>query len=635
MENPRKSGIVRFGVFELDLNAGELRRNGSKIRLQEQPFQILSLLLEHPGEMVTQEQVIAKLWPDGTIVEFEHSIRTAVRKLRHALDDDADRPRYVETLPRRGYRFLYPVNGFDVSPGIEETTSGDEVWKRSRWFRWTAAGIAFALLSAATLFTFNIFSVRDRFLGGTGAPQIQSLAVLPLVNLSGDPMQEYFADGMTDALITELAQVGSIRVISRTSSMQYKQTKKSLPEIARELRVDGIVEGTVQRSGDRVRITAQLIQGSSDKHLWAKSYERDTRDTFALERDMAEEIAGQVQAGLPTLTHALLAEPRPVNPIALEAFLQGNYSLTRFGRGAGDKAPRKAGEYFQKAIDTDPNFAQAYVGLFKAHYGVFWPSKNDADIATASAERAVQLDPNLADARAILGKVKASRDWDFHGAEQEYRRAIALSPNNANAHTDLCALLFFMGRREEGLRECQISQQLDPTGDPMRDVDSLYWAGEEDRAIALAQKLAQADPGEGYIHHALYRYYARKGMYREASREMGRVLDLFGDPDGAERVVRALSSSGGRAGLRQSARELQRWMTTKRGYCPGNLAAVYAILGDKNRAFYWLEEQYKHHDLGWLTMDVPLEGLKSEHMFDSLRSDPRYKDLLRRVGLPP
>jgi TolB-like protein/DNA-binding winged helix-turn-helix (wHTH) protein/tetratricopeptide (TPR) repeat protein len=635
MESARTSEFVRFGVFDLDLSAGDLRRNGRKVKLQEQPFEILSLLLEHPGEVVTQEQVIAKLWPDGTVVEYEHSIRTAVRKLRHALDDDADTPRYVETLPRRGYRFIYPVDGFKASPGVEETARSGEVWIRPRWFLWIAAAFATASLSAAILFTFNIFKLRDRSSGETGAPQIRSLAVLPLVNLSGDPAQDYFSDGMTDALITELAQIGSLKVISRTSSMQYKQTKKPLPEIARELNVDGIVEGTVQRSGDRVRITAQLVQASSDKHLWAGSFERDMRDIFALERDIAEEIGGQVRARLTTLTHTQIAQPRPINPNALEAYLQGNYSLTRFGRGAGDEVRRKAGEDFQKAIDADPDFALAYVGLFNAHINLMWPSKRDADIADRAAERAVELDPNLADARAILGDVKASRDWDFGGAEQEYRRAIALSPNNANAHTDLSALLFFMGRRDEGLRECQISQELDPAGHHRRDINSLYMAGDEDRAFALAQMLIQTDSDDGYIHHALYRYYAKKGMYKEASQEAAKVLALVGDPEGAARVHRALASSGGREAIRQWASEFEHWMTTKRGYFPVNLAAAYAILGDKGRAFFWLEEAYKHHDQAWLTTDIPLEGLKSEHMFDSLHSDPRYNDLLHRMGLPP
>ncbi len=633
MQSTQGPRIARFGVFELDLKAGELRRNGRKIKLQEQPFEILSLLLEHPGEVVTPEQIIAKLWPDGTVVEYEHSIRTAVKKLRQALSDDAETPRYVDTRPRRGYRFIALVNGADVAASVKETRRGKEIPTRSRWYHWTTAIVSLVAL-AATLFTLNAFRVRDRFLGSPSVPRIQSLAVLPLTNLSGDPAQEYFSDGMTDAMITELAQIGSIKVISRTSSMQYKQPKKSLPEIARELNVDGIIEGTVQRSGDRVRITAQLVQASSDKHLWAGSFERDMRDIFALERDVAEEIGGQVQARLTTPTHAPIAQPRPVNPNVLEAYLQGNYYLTRFGRGAGDEARRKAGEYFQEAIDADPNFAPAYVGLFNAHFGLTWPSKHDADIAGRAAERAAELDPNLADARAILGDVRASRDWDFRGAEQEYRRALELSPNNANVHTDLCALLFFMGRGDEGLRECQISQQLDPTGDHMRDVDSLYMAGEEDRAIALAQMLIQTDPDDGYLHHALCRYYARKGMYKEASQEAEKVLDLFGDPEGATRVHHALLTSGGRAAIRQFSSELEHWMTSKRGYFPGNLAAVYTILGDKDRAFSWLEEAYKHHDQAWLTTDIQLESLKSEHMFDSLRSDPRFKDLLRRIGLP-
>jgi len=325
----------------------------------------------------------------------------------------------------------------------------------------TAVMGVLVLAAAAAVFTLDAFRLRGRIASGTPIPRIQSLAVLPLVNLSGDPAQEYFSDGVTDALITELAQVGSLKVISRTSSMQYKQTKKSLPEIARELNVDGIVEGTVQRSGDHVRITAQLIQGPTDEHLWANSYERDLRNVFALEKDITGDIGRQIQAKLKTPNQATSAQTLPVDPKVLEAYLQGNYHLHRFSRGSGDEERRKASEFFQQAIDTDPNFAPAYVGLSDAHNGMLQPSSQDEVIERRAAEKAVELEPSLSEAWHNLGVLRYD-SWDWRGAEEGYRRAITLNRNNADAHEDLGSLLDDIGRLDEGWKEYQIAQQLDP-----------------------------------------------------------------------------------------------------------------------------------------------------------------------------
>src|SRR5437867_2023455 len=387
----RSSRVLRFGTFEVDLRAGELRKQGVRIKLQEQPFHVLTLLLQRPGEVITREELRSELWQSETFVDFDNSLNTSINKLREALGESADNPRFIETLPRRGYRFLASVSGID---GDARGYRNGEVGSGMRRFRWTVALVSFAVIAAA-LFVLNVFRVRDRILGSTRIPPIQSLAVLPLTNLSGDPNQEYFSDGMTDALITDLAQIGSVKVISRTSIMRYKKTDKSLPEIARELNVEGIIEGTVQHSGDNVRITAQLIYGPSDKHLWANSYERDMRDVFALERNVTEDIARQVRARLAAPSQVSLAQPRPVNPKAFEAHLQGNYHLNRQGRGGGDEEKRKAAEYFQQAIDAGPNFAPAYNGLANAHFGLLWPSSRDAEMVRKAAERAVELDPTF------------------------------------------------------------------------------------------------------------------------------------------------------------------------------------------------------------------------------------------------
>lgn len=500
----------------------------------------------------------------------------------------------------------------------------------------TAAFAVLLVMFAATAFAFNAAGIRDRLGIGSSQTKIQSLAVLPLQSLSGDPNQEYFSDGMTDALITDLAQIGSVKVISRTTSMQYKDTKKSLPEIARELNVDGIVEGTVQRSGDRVRISAQLIYAASDRHLWAKSYESDLRDVFAMERDVTEDIAKQVQARLTTPNQVAVAQLRPINPKALDAYLQGNYHLSRYGKGAGDEEKRKAAGYFQQAIDADPKFAPAYNGLATAHLGLLWPSKQDAEIATKAAERAVELDPNSSDAHKILGDIKL-RAWERLGAEEEFRRALALNPNNADAHGGIGTVLDITGRLDDGWKEQQIALELDPNNAALFDERlscGLELRGQYDRAIAIFQMFLKRDPDDGYLHLDLAREYLKKGMYQDAMPHLEQFWTLFGFPDVSAEVHRALANSGYRGAIRESAKAVERLMATHQAFGPFSTAQLYAAIGEKDRAFYWLEQAYAQHDLGIAGTDIGLQSLAVDPLIEPLRSDPRYNDLLRRVGLP-
>ncbi len=630
-------GDFRVGPWLVKPSLNAISRNGTTVHLEPKVMEVLVCLAQHAGEALPKEKLFQTVWPDTFVTD--DVLKRCIAELRRVFEDNVRDPHIIQTIPKRGYRLVAPVeqvNGAEgVSSAVQSPLRSSVMGMGARRLWKGALTVGSAALLSVLLIVVDGSRLREWLVGGSGAPPIHSIAVLPLQNLSGDPAQEYFSDGMTDALITDLAQIGSLKVISRTSSMQYKATKKSLPEIARELNVDGIVEGTVQRSGDRVRITAQLIHGASDRHLWANTYERETRDVFTLERDVTEDIVRQIQAHVAIHKQPILGQPRQVNPDALDAYLQGNYHLRRFGKGSGDEEKRNAGKYFQHAIEADRNFGPAYVGLANAHSWLMWPLDQDTVIVVKATESALDIDPNLAEARMTLADIRFSRNWDFRGGEEEVRRALELSPNNANVHTKLCGFLYFMGRREEALRECDLSQELDPAGDHQRDVDALYLAGKEDQAIALAKMLLQTDPDDGYLHHALYRYYARKGMYKEAAQEAEKVLVLFGDRDGGKRVQQVLSSSGGRAALRQFAREAEHWITMRRGYFPVNIAGIYAVLGDKDRAFYWLEEAYKHHDTAWLSTDIPLESLKSERMFDSLRSDPRYKDLVRRIGLAP
>jgi TolB-like protein/DNA-binding winged helix-turn-helix (wHTH) protein/Tfp pilus assembly protein PilF len=638
-EVPPFHGVVRFNAFEVDSTKGEVRKHGFRIRLQDQPFHVLQILLEHPGELITREELQRQIWPADTFVDFEKGLNNAIKKLRDALGDSAEQPRFIETQARRGYRFIGSVTGMNGTRRKEEAASTAEVaapaGSGALYRRLVIGGVLF-LAFVVILFGFDIGGLRQRLLVRASSPAIHSLAVIPLANLSNDPNQEYFSDGMTDSLITDLAQISSVKVISRTSSMQYKQTKKSLPEIARELNVDGIIEGTVQRSGDRVRITAQLIHGPSDKHLWASSYERDMRDMFALERDVTEDIARQVQATLTTRDQAAVAQLRPTNPKALDAYLQGKFHLNGYGKGAGDDEKRKAAEYFQQAIDADPKFASAYNGMANAHLGLLWPSRKDAEIAAEAAERAVELDPNSSDAHLTLGDIRETA-WDWANAEKEYRRAAALNPNSAGAHADLGGLFDLTGRLDEGWKEQQIAFELDPNNADLFNFTlsgGLELRGEFDRAIALYQMFLIRDPGNGFTHLGLARDYMRMGMFKEAMPHLEQFWALFGFPEVAAEVHIALATSGYRGGILESAKAAEHLMATHRALGPVTTAEFYATVGDKGRAFYWLEQAYSLRDVLAAGTDDPLGCISGDAILEPLRSDPRFKDLLRRMGLP-
>jgi TolB-like protein/DNA-binding winged helix-turn-helix (wHTH) protein/Tfp pilus assembly protein PilF len=625
-------GDFRVGPWLVEPSLNTVSRNGTTVHLEPKQMGVLVCLAEHPGEPLSKEKLLQSVWPDTFV--SDDVLTRSIFELRRVFEDDARESRFIQTIPKRGYRLVAPVVPVNATSGDHSAASraGEPAHGGTRWgsrtWRIGALAVVGVVLLFGLLLALNAGGLRNRMLGRSQTPVIHSLAVLPLTNLSNDPNQGYFADGLTDALITDLAQISSLKVISRTSTMRYQKSDKSLPEIARELNVDGLVEGTVQRSGDRVRITAQLIHGPSDKHLWASSYERDVGDVFALERDITEEIARQVQAHLTTpRNQPAPAQPRPVNVKALEAYLQGKYHLDRNGQGFGDEELRKAGEYFQQAISVDPNFAQAYLGLANAHLVL------DGDLPTINraVQRALELDPSSSEARGILGFLKAE-NWDLPGAEEEFRRSIALNPNNAEAHGAFAAYLDKVGRLEEGWKEIQIAQELNPHPDTLPSAldlpQALYFRGECDRAIELLLRVAESHPNDGQTRLQLSQCYEEKGMYKEAIEELERVATLYGFPEVAARLHRAFAASGYRAALRRYAQEIERAQATKQIYLPAYLATVYAKLGDNDRAFYWLEESYNHRaDL--------FHWLKTDPMLKSLRSDPRYFDLLRRVGLPP
>lgn len=635
MSPPSSSqGIIRFGDFDVDLRSCELRKRGLRIKLQVQPFQVLQTLLEHPGAVVTRQELQTRIWPADTFVDFDQGLNNAVKKLREALGDNAQKPRFIETLSKRGYRFIGTIQNDASTAAPQEArlpatlTEATVPIAHRKGFLWALASIMAVIASLVIVLGLNTSGIRDRLLGKNLPSRIHSLAVLPLQNLSGDPAQEYFTDGMTDALITDLAQISAVRVISRTSSMQYKQTKKSLPEIARELDVDGIVEGTVQRSGNRFRITAQLVQGASDKDLWAGSYERDASELFALERDVSSDIAHQVQARLGIQKKGPTQQSRSVNAKVFEAYLQGNYRLHLQGGGSGDEEKKKAAEYFQEAIDTDPNFAPAFVGLAQAHENLLIGS--NSTVRMRAAERAAEIDPAYSDARVVLGWVKWQPYLDWQGAEAEFRHAIALNPNNASAHDGLAGLLGAMGRLDEDLQESQIAQQLDPNEDHLS--DALWRRRDYDGTVAIQQLMLKRHPDNGYLHEYLFETYTVKGMHKEAIQELQQALRLFGLSEGAARVQRAYTIAGHHGAIRQVAKECEDLQAAKQAFLPGMLARFYTILGEKDRALYWLQQAYDHREM--IGIDGGLYCMKTDPMYDPLRSDPRFNNLLRSMGLP-
>jgi len=973
---------VRFGAFELDLLAGELRKQGMKIKLHGQPIEVLALLLERPGEVVTREELQKTLWPHDTVVEFEHSINAAIKRLREALGDSADTPRFVETLPRRGYRFIAPVeqldresphvevppdvapaalpqvglgdlvgqtvshyrvleklggggmgvvykaedirlgrtvalkflpeqlsknrqalerfqrearaasalnhphictihdfdeyesrpfivmefleghtlkqrlvgpglaparppqgvalqtdmlldlaiqiadaldaahtkgivhrdikpanifviprggttqakildfglakltglgtrgSGFGVGPGLApakpapgpalqetpteesltgtgmmmgtveymspEQARGQQLDPRSDLFSFGAvlyematgrqafsgstpavifdailhgaptppsqlnpdlppkleeiiskalekdrklryqtacdlrtdlqrlkrdtesgrsavasvgagfarpregtrrggpyktavvgAGVIVAAL-AVVLIGFNVAGLRDRLLTSVGArravplPRIESLAVLPLANLSGDPEQEYFADGMTDELITNLSKIGSLKVISRTSVMQYKGAKKPLREIAQALGVDGVIEGSVFRAGNRVRITAQLIHAATDRHLWAESYERDLRDVLALQSEVAGAIANEIKIKLTPQEQARLASARPVNPEAHEAYLKGRY----YWNLRTEEGVKKGIEYFQQAIEKDPGYALAYAGLADSYvllgdWGLMAP-KEAFPRAKAAALKALEMDETLADPHASLGAARVDYDWDWVRAEKEFKRAIELNPGYATAHRCYAEYLSAMGRHNEAIAEAKRAQELDPLSLSINAVEGWVFAlaRRYDEAIAQCRRTLELNAGFYPAHLYLGWAYEQEKLYAEAISEYQKGIALEqGNPALAAYLAHGYAAAGKRTEALKIISNL-RELSKRRYVPPYRIAEIYAVLGDTDQAFGWLEKAYdnRSHQLVFLKVDP---------LVDSLRSDPRFQDLLRRLNFPP
>src|SRR5467141_2603562 len=538
---PNQPRVVKFGVFEVDLQAGEVRKAGMRQKLAGQPFQVLQALLERPQEIVTREELRQRMWPGNTFVDYELALKKAVNRLREVFGDSAESPHFIETVPRRGYRFIGSITPLPSNPSDPREPpllGAVDVGERPEAAPPARARTPWKLISvlalggvAALLLWFGSGKLRGRIFAKSRSLEIHSVAVLPLENLSNDPEQEYFSDGMTDELITDLAKVGQLQVISHTSVERYKGTKLPLREIARELGVDAVVEGRVMRSGDRVRITAQLIDARTDRHLWADTYERDVRDILGLQDEVAHRIATQVGINLTAGGQTEMASTRVVDSAAQEAYLKGRYrwnQRTEAGIRAGIK-------YFQKAIDLDPNYPQAYAGLadcyiMMANWG-FMPPAEAYPNAEVAARKALALDDHLAEAYTSLAYATLLYDWEWSGAEQKFRRAIELNPNYATAHHFYSIYLMAAGRQAEAQAQIKRAQELDPLSLIINSVVGwIYYEGRQyDQAIQECEKTVEMDPNYVPALLDLGNIYLRTGDYKKAIAQFERARAVAGD----------------------------------------------------------------------------------------------------------
>jgi TolB-like protein/DNA-binding winged helix-turn-helix (wHTH) protein/Tfp pilus assembly protein PilF len=622
---------VQFGVFELDLQRAELRKQGVKVKLQEQPLKVLQVLLENPGHIVSRDELRTRIWPANTFVEFDQGLYSAMARLRDALGDSSDSPRFIETVARRGYRFIAPTAAIAAGPRGEtpqRTTVPPESPKPvalTWWISSLIAGLLGGALLLLAVLVFNILGARE-WLHSRTTP-IRSIAVLPLENLSGDPEQEYFADGMTDELITDLAQLADVRVTSRTSVMRYKKSQKSLREIAGELSVDAVVEGTVERSGNRVRIRVQLIRASDDRHLWAQAYERDFQDVLLLQSDAAHEIAEQVGISV-VKSHAQplpAARNRSMKPEAYESYLRGRF----YSRTGKHEDVDKAKAAFQLAIQHDPQAALAYssladVYIFETYFGA--SGKEAAANARAFANKALELNPDLAAPHLTMAGV-AEIDWNWAEAEKQYRRALELEPGSSDAHLSYGMYLAAVGRFKQAIPETQIALQLDPVSANTHASSGFtyYLSGEYDRAIEQSKKALEIDPAYEDAHANLLYGYLQKGMYDQAIQEFGKYAGMWRySPESVAEIEGAYRRAGIQAFWKKEIELNARGRTPT--FHNFNLATIYAFLGENAKALEYLEKAWEERDpkMGFIRVLPELRNLHSE---------PRFQEIAQRMNL--
>ena len=636
-------GRFRFGVFELDPLSGELYKHGIRIKLQAQPFQVLVALLERPGQVVTREELRTSLWTHDTYVDFDHSLNISINKLREALSDSRTTPRFIETLPRRGYRFLASVSvdapaetpggsppdaKVEASPAVPipiEDTAQNQVSAPRRRALWVAsAGLALLVVLSALGFW------RWREAGSGAHSERAMLAVLPFQDLSSDQHQDYFVMGLHDELIAQLARLHPSRlgVIARTSVTQYASNRKPVDQIGRELHVNYVLDGSVRRTGDRYRITAELIQVSDQTHLWSETYEPSLSDMLALQEDVAQRVSQALAIEFLPEAEQQMRRNATANAAAYEAYLKGRFLWHQETRDSLEQAITE----FQKAIALDPNYAPAYVGLADTYsvlggYG-FVPADQAFPQGRAAAAKALELAPNLSDAHNSLAFIKFYYEWNWSEAEAMFRQAIALNPNNEVAHEFYSSFLHCMGRLDEAEAENQTAKILAPLDGWLYDDKGwmLLSRRRPDLAIAEFQRSIELNSRFPAAHLSLAVAYNRTGQFASAFAEIQKAQQLGGDPT---RVLEILGSTQALSGDLASAQvtvDKLRSGTISGRVSPYSVALIYSSMGKKAEALDWLEKGYSEKDTWTPWIKVLVE-------WDSLRSEPRFAGLLRKLNL--
>lgn len=630
---------IRTGLFEIDTGSGEVHKEGRRVSVQEQPFRVLAMLLERPGEIITREELQTRIWPADTFVGFDEGINTAIRKLRIAFDDSADNPRFIETLPRRGYRFVAPVH--EAAPPPPQLSESVVVGAapsvlppaplRSRKGLVVALAMAVLLVALVSI----AFLRRSHPPANATAQKRVMLAVLPFQNMSNDPGQEYFSDGLTEETITDLGQLSPehLGVVARTSAMAYKHTNKSISQIGRELGVDYILEGSVRREGGQARVSAQLIRVSDQTHLWAQNYQRQLHDLLQIENELGTAIARQVQGKLTPQQQVDLSKMRTVDPEAYDLYLKGRF----YWNQRHPAAMKESVGYFQQAIAKDPDFALAYVGLADAYNmgNLIGPYSAEESLpkAKVAATKALTLDFSLAEAHAALGMEMSHYEFDFPGAQKEFLQAIELNPNSAYAHLFYSSCyLAPMGRTQEAIAETKKALELDPLSLPINNFMAITYmfAGDYEKSYQQFQHTIAMDPTFPNAHVVFSLLLKVMGRYEEGIDENEKSQLLLGSsPEDAvanASLLRQAFKKGGENAAWQKDLELN--LARLKLVSPGVVAALYALAGDKDNAFTWLDKAYAEHDGAEITY------LKVQPSFKNLRGDPRFAALLRRMGLP-
>ena len=619
---------TQAGKPRIDLSRYELTLDGQRVRLERQPMELLIFFSQRRGQLVNREEIVEKLWGRDVFVDVDSSINAAVRKIRTALKDDPAAPRYLETVVGKGYRFVGEVEvvaeALPVPNGAPTTEAHPALSRRRKTVLGFVLGVVFLVVLAVAA---AIERWQNR--NSTGS-QIHSIAVLPLANLSGDPSQDYFADGMTEELTSDLSKISALRVISRTSAMQYKNAKKSLREIGRDLGADAVVEGSVERSGARVRINAQLIYAPTDSHLWAESYERDLGDVLGLQDEVANAIAHEIGVKLTPSERAHLTTSHSVSPEAHEAYLRGLYYMSKRDEEGVDKSIA----YFQQATTLDPNYALAYAGLADAYalqgslLYIVLPPKQVIPKSKAAAMKALQLDQDLAEAHVTLAYIETIYDWDWANSEEDFKRAIALNPNYSQAHLWYGMHLAALGRQNEAIAQVKRAHELDPLSLINNSAQGLmlYFGGEYDAAIDQLHATLELDSDFFVAHWLLGMAYEQKRQYEDARSEFQKARRLA--PRNSA-ILESLGEIAALSGRKKESLEILRelnQLSKQEFVSPYNLALLNVALGDKDRALDSLQEAYAQRDSNIIY-------LKLDPALQSIRSDARFQELLRRIGL--